>query len=167
MDQAGNIVLIGMPGVGKSTVGVLLAKALSRQFLDTDVHIQAREGCTLQRLIDTRGLSAFCELEQRHILGLDVSGTVIATGGSVVYSAAAMEHLGRGGRIVHLRLDLPRLSRRITNQATRGIVIEPGQSLEGLYRQRRALYEQYAQLSLDCQDLTQDQVVERLLTILG
>jgi len=96
MDAECNIILIGMPGVGKSTAGVLLAKATGRSFLDTDVWIQTREGRTLQEILDAEGLRAFCTLEERHIRSIDARGCVIATGGSVIYSAEAMGHpMGR------------------------------------------------------------------------
>ena len=101
-----NIVLIGMCGVGKSTIGVLLAKAIGRYFLDTDIYIQAIENKGLQQIIDEKGIEAFCRVEQSHVLCVDVKKAVIATGGSVVYSEAAMKHLAKNGIIIHLDLEI-------------------------------------------------------------
>ncbi len=167
MDAECNIILIGMPGVGKSAAGVLLAKATGRSFLDTDVWIQAREGRTLQEILDAEGLAAFCTLEERHIRSIGVRGCVIATGGSVVYSAEAMGHLQATGPIVYLRLDIERLERRITNMATRGVVIPEGQTFRGLFDHRRPLYERWAQLTIDCENKTQDEIAAEIARRLG
>lgn len=158
-----NVVLIGMPGVGKSTCGVLLAKALSRGFLDTDVYIQAKEGRRLQEMIDGRGRDAFCRVEERHVLSLVRRGCVIATGGSVVYYPAAMEHLSSTGVIVHLSLPLPELERRLSNLDSRGVVMAPGQSLRELFDERKPLYARYAELTVDCTDLTHEEVVRQII----
>jgi shikimate kinase len=158
-----NIILIGMPGVGKSTVGVLLAKETRRSFVDTDVLIQAGEGRTLQEIIDALGNDAFCRLEEQYMLCLDLRSHVIATGGSVVYSEAAMAALKQTGPIVYLELSLELLSRRISNQATRGIVIAKSQTLADLYARRTPLYRKYADLTIPCAGLTQDQVVARIV----
>jgi len=163
IDHDRNIVLIGMPGVGKSTVGVLLAKATGRGFHDTDEHMQARERRRLQAILDAEGLDAFCRLEQAHVLELDLRAHVIATGGSVVYSEAAMERLRTGGESVYLRAEIAHLAERIDNLATRGVVIARGQTLADLYAQRRPLYERWAQVTVDCDDKTQDQVVAEIM----
>ena len=157
-----NVVLIGMPGVGKSTVGVLLAKATSRDFLDTDVHIQVRQGRRLQEILDADGRAAFMRMEERYLLGLDLRDHVIATGGSVVYSEAAMRHLAARGVIVYLRLALPLLERRISNLGVRGVVMARGQTLADLYAERSPLYQRWGQVILDCDGLTADQVVREL-----
>jgi shikimate kinase len=158
-----NLVLIGMPGVGKSTVGVLLAKATSRDFLDTDVLIQAREGRSLQQILDTEGRTAFLSLEQRYLVDLKASGYVIATGGSAVYSPQAMAHLAANGRIIYLWLPLDGLQERITNLGTRGIVKEPRQTLAEIFAERSPLYARYGQVMIDCRDRTPDQVVSAIL----
>jgi len=154
-----NIVLIGMPGAGKSTVGVLLAKALSRNFVDTDLIIQASEGRRLQTLIDEDGLESFQLAEERHLLAMNLSGAVIATGGSVVYSEEAMAHLKAAGKAVYLELPLAELRRRITNMDTRGVVRAPGQTFEALYAEREPLYRKYADVVIPCGGLGHDEVV--------
>ncbi len=162
MDDDRNIVLIGMPGVGKSTVGVLLAKATRRGFLDTDVWIQSREGRTLQEILDADGLQAFVAIEAAHILSLDVRGHVIATGGSAVYRDEAMRHLKGGGPVVYLRLPLDELDRRITNMATRGVVLAPGETLAALFERRRPLYQRWADVTIDCGGRTQDEIAAEI-----
>ena len=154
-----NIVLIGMPGVGKSTVGVLLAKALGYNFLDTDVFMQAMQGRSLQEMIDRDGLDSFCAAEEDYILYLDATNTVIATGGSVVYSRYAMQHLGAHGVIVHLDLPVERIEERLSNLLTRGVVMQQGQTIRSLYAERQPLYQQYAQITIDCTSKNHDQIV--------
>lgn len=158
-----NIVLIGMPGVGKSTVGVLLAKVLGRDFVDTDVCIQVRERRSLQDVIDREGLDSFLALEERHVLAMSFHNSVIATGGSVVYSEPAMNRLRSGGIAIHLWLPLPALEKRLVDIKSRGLVIGPGQSIAGLYRERQPLYERYADITVKCDGLTHDQVVGRVI----
>lgn len=154
-----NIVLIGMPGVGKSTVGVLLAKALGCDFLDTDVFMQAMQGSSLQEMIDRDGLASFCAAEEDYVLYLDVTNTVIATGGSVVYSAHAMRHLGAHGVVLHLDLPVERIEERLSNLRTRGVVMERGQTIQSLYAERQPLYRKYAQITIDCTGKNHDQIV--------
>jgi len=154
-----NIVLIGMPGVGKSTVGVLLAKALGRHFLDTDVFIQAVQGRSLQEIIDRDGLAAFCKIEEEYVACIDLTNAVIATGGSVVYSEKAMRHLADRGIIVHLDLPVDAIKGRIRNLCTRGVVMEKGQTIRSLYDHRQPLYRKYAQLVIDCTGRNHDQIV--------
>ncbi len=161
-----NIVLIGMPGVGKSTVGVLLAKALSRDFLDTDVFIQSREGRNLQEILDREGIEAFCRLEERYILSLACRSSVIATGGSVVYSSAAMQYLSVSGVVVHLDLDLAALERRLENLSSRGVVMTPGQSLAQLFAERQPLYRKYARHSISCAGRSHEGVVREIMRVL-
>lgn len=158
-----NLVLIGMPGVGKSTIGVLLAKAANRNFLDTDVHIQSCEGRSLQEIIDADGPDAFCRLEERHVLEINVCGHVIATGGSVVYSDRAMGHLKTSGPAIHLYLPPDLLRRRLEDLNTRGVVIRPGEALEQLYEERLPLYRRYADVTVDCTGKTHEQVVAEVL----
>lgn len=165
--QDKNVVLIGMPGVGKSTVGVLLAKALGRYFLDTDVFIQAIQERSLQDIIDKEGLAAFCRIEEDYVLCIDLTSAVIATGGSVVYSREAMRHLTARGVLVHLDLPVEEIERRIRNLQTRGVVMEPGQNVRGIYEQRQDLYRRYAQITVDCTDKNHDQVVTEIINRLS
>lgn len=156
-----NITLIGMPGAGKSTVGVLLAKTLGYAFLDTDLIIQRREGAPLQRLVDRLGVEAFLELEADAVCSVACRGTVIAPGGSAVCRARAMEHLRGLGRIVYLHLPLEELERRLGDIHTRGIAMAPGETLAALYERRVPLYRRYADLTLEAGAETLEQTVER------
>ncbi|MHC4154514.1 MAG: shikimate kinase [Planctomycetota bacterium] len=161
-----SIVLIGMCGVGKSTVGVLLAKALGRHFIDTDVHIQAVEHKTLQQIINDLGIDAFCDIEQNHILSIDATNAVIATGGSAVYRPKAMQHLADIGIIVHLDLDYDTIEHRVTNLYTRGVVMAPGQTLRRLHQQRQPLYQKYAHLTIDSAGKNHEQIVDEIIACL-
>ncbi len=161
-----NIVLIGMPGVGKSTIGVLVAKALSRDFTDTDLYIQSRECRRLQDILDGSGRDTFLALEERYILSLECRAHVLATGGSVVYSKPAMAHLADGGIIVHLDLPFDLLERRISNLPTRGVVMASGQSLRTLYDERQPLYRKYADIMVSCAGLTHDEAVLAIINML-
>ncbi|MCH7643413.1 MAG: shikimate kinase [Myxococcales bacterium] len=158
-----NLALIGMPGAGKSTLGVLLAKRTARSFLDTDLLIQQAEDAPLQEIIDKRGVESFRRVEERIVLELDCSASVIATGGSVVYSEAAMEHLGRLGRRIYLDVPLAELDRRLGDLDKRGVIRGPGQDLEDLLAERCPLYERWADIRVDCGDLEHDGVVDRLI----
>ena len=144
-----NIILIGMPGAGKSTVGVLLAKTLGYAFLDTDLVIQQREGALLQSLVDSLGVEAFLDVEADAICSVECRGTVIAPGGSAVCRERAMSHLKALGRIVYLHLPLEELERRLNNISTRGIAMAPGETLADLLAYRAPLYRNYADLTVD------------------
>ena len=144
-----NIILIGMPGAGKSTVGVLLAKTLGYAFLDTDLVIQQREGALLQPLVDSLGVEAFLDVEADAICSVECRGTVIAPGGSAVCRERAMSHLRALGRIVYLHLPLEELERRLSNISTRGIAMAPGGTLADLFARRAPLYRNYADLTVD------------------
>lgn len=144
-----NITLIGMPGVGKSTIGVVLAKVLGYQFLDSDLLIQKQEGRKLHQIISQEGNEGFKNIENRVNASIQAEETVIATGGSVVYCPEAMEHLKSIGTVVYLKLSLEPLSRRLGNLKGRGVLLKEGQTLEDLYRERTPLYEKYADLVID------------------
>ncbi len=159
-----NIVLIGMPGSGKSTVGVLLAKHLAKDFVDTDVVIQRRQGKTLAHLLQEGGPQRLMAAEAEVLNSLQVESHVIATGGSAVYSAAGMRNLAANGFVVFLDVPLATLIDRLGDLGERGVVREPGESLESLFNARRPLYEQYADMKLDCSGLTQQQIVELIAT---
>ena len=166
LDANQNILLIGMPGVGKSTVGVLLAKQLGYSFLDTDIHIQAAEGKTLQQLIQTHGISGFCDLEEQYMLSVAVKSHVIATGGSVVYGKAAMKHLKANAGVIHLDLSLDRLKKRLDDLDARGVAIAPGHDLADLYAERHPLYLKYADQTVSTDSLTPDAVVRTIMVLL-
>lgn len=138
-----------MPGAGKSTVGVLLAKTLGYAFLDTDLVIQQREGALLQSLVDSLGVEAFLDVEADAICSVECRGTVIAPGGSAVCRERAMSHLKALGRIVYLHLPLEELERRLNNISTRGIAMAPGETLADLFAYRAPLYRNYADLTVD------------------
>jgi len=147
-----NIVLIGMPGAGKSTVGVVLAKALGMQFIDTDILIQERTGRMLQDILDTDGPDAFRRIEEEAILSLQPHRAVIATGGSVVLSEDAIAHLKARGAVVYLEVSYDEMEKRLKNITTRGILLLPGQSLRGMYDERVPLYERYADITVASPD---------------
>jgi len=158
-----NIVLIGMPGSGKSTVGIILAKLTSRDFVDTDILIQTSQGRTLQDIVDTEGYMVLREIEERILLKLHCVNHVIATGGSAVYSHAAMTHLKSNGAVVFLNVELPVLESRIHNFATRGLAKRPDQSIEDLFEERFVLYARYADVTIECKDYTQEEVCEEII----
>lgn len=166
-DLQTNIVLIGMPGVGKSTVGVLLAKLTGRDFIDTDVVLQRRLGRTLQDVINRDGRAAFLKLEEECALSLQVSGCVLATGGSVVYSDRAMRHLRAGAVTLHLTIPIEDLERRLFNLSTRGVIMFPGQSIRDLWEERLPLYRRHADLTIDCSHIDQTAAAERIEEIAG
>ena len=143
-----DIILIGMPGSGKSTVGVVLAKALGMEFLDVDLLIQEREGTLLQQLIDRQGVERFLDLERDAILSLNCRGTVVAPGGSCVCREEAIAHMRRLGTVVYLELPLAEVAGRIRNQSSRGIALSPGQTLADLYQYRVPLYQRCAHITV-------------------
>lgn len=150
MKKGRNIVLIGMSGAGKSTLGVLLAKALGKDFMDTDIVIQQQEGRLLQEIIDSDGIEAFMEVEERIVSGLQLENCMISTGGSVVYSDKAMNVLRQSGRIIYLHVSYEEIERRVTNITTRGIVMREGNSLKDVYDERIPLYMKYCDFTVDC-----------------
>lgn len=155
-----NIILIGMPGSGKSSIGVVLAKILGMDFTDADLLIQSREGALLQQILDERGVDAFLDAERDAILTLNCRNTVIAPGGSCVCRREAMEHLRRMGTVVYLRLSPDEVAQRIHDLATRGIALRPGQTIADVYRDRAPLYERYAHLTVDADGQSLTQTVE-------
>lgn len=144
-----NITLIGMPGVGKSTIGVVLAKILGYQFIDSDLLIQKQEKRRLSDIIEQEGYAGFMQIENRVNAAIDVDDTVIATGGSVVYCEDAMKHLKSVGTVVYLKLSLESLSKRLGNLKGRGVLLKEGQTLKDLYEERTPLYEKYADIVVD------------------
>lgn len=154
-----NIILIGMPGSGKSSVGVVLAKTLNLNFLDTDLLIQQQEGARLQEILDAKGTEAFLDIEGGVLAALDCRQTVVAPGGSCVCRGEAMEHLRELGTVVYLQLSLEEVTRRIHDLATRGIALQPGQTLADVYDYRVPLYERYAHLTVKADGQTLNETV--------
>lgn len=158
-----NIVLIGMPGVGKSTVGVILAKVLGYQFVDADLVIQQQEGKLLCQIIEEIGTEGFIQVENRVNASLDVHHSIIATGGSVVYGQEAMEHLQSIGTVVYLKVSFERLEKRLADIKGRGVVLKEGQDLKALFEERSPLYEKYADIQISEEDLNVEQTVEKII----
>ncbi|WP_413847559.1 shikimate kinase [Desulfobacula sp.] len=161
-----NIVLIGMPAVGKSTVGNLLAQNIGFEFLDSDDLIQSKEQKTLSQIIFEKGLDRFLQIEERHVAGIRCQNHVIATGGSVVYSQKAMGHLGEISRIIYLSIQLDMLLTRLSDIKSRGVAVRPGQKIVDLYKERTPLYDKYCDIKIDCRSMTAEQVVEQAVTSL-
>ena len=159
-----NIIITGMPGAGKSTMGVILAKSLRMKFVDTDILIQEDTGRLLQEIIDAEGPEAFKKIEERTILSRRYHNAVIATGGSVVFSGRAMEYLKTGGIVLYLEISFEEMVRRLGNITTRGIVLVRGQGLREMYDQRVPLYEKYADITVDCSG---DDFEDRVGNVIG
>ena len=145
-----NIVLIGMPSAGKSTVGVVLAKTLGMSFVDSDLVIQEKTGRLLQDIINEDGIDDFLEIEENSILSLKVKNTIIATGGSVIFCNKAIEHLKLEGIVVYLKVEFEEIVKRLDNITTRGVVLANGYSLKDMYNERAPLYEKYSDVIIDC-----------------
>lgn len=166
MKKKTNIVLIGMPAVGKSTVGILLAKQLGTGFLDTDILIQTEEKQTLAEIIAEKGIPAFLAIEEKHLLRLDLENHVIATGGSAVYSETAMKHLAETGIIVYLEIGLDILNRRLSSLDDRGVIRAPGQDIQSLYFERTPLYNRHADIRISCGSGGPQEVIAQLVKTL-
>ena len=157
-----NIVLIGMPGVGKSTAGVVLAKVLGYEFIDADLIIQQQEGKLLREIIAEVGTDGFIEVENRVNSQIEVEKSVIATGGSVVYGKEAMQHLREIGTVVYLKVSYDILEKRLHDIKGRGVVLKDGQDLRGLYEERGPLYEKYADITVCEDNLNVEQTIEKI-----
>lgn len=162
MEKKSNIILIGMPGVGKSTVGVVLAKCIGYRFIDSDLVIQETYGKLLHELISEHGTDGFLELENQVNASLDVKNAVIATGGSAVYGKEAMEHLKKIGTVVYLKLSYEGIKRRLGDLNKRGVILRDGQSLYSLYNERTPLYEKYADITISCRRKHIRRIVEQI-----
>jgi shikimate kinase len=157
-----NIVLIGMPGAGKSTVGVVLAKVLGFHFIDSDLLIQEQEKCLLKDIIERDGLDGLIAVEEQVNSNINTENAVIATGGSVIYGAKAMEHLRQIGIVVYIRLNYHTIHKRLGNIKQRGVVLREGQSLKALYKERCPLYEQYAHIKINAEGLSLEELMEEI-----
>ncbi|MCD8187353.1 MAG: shikimate kinase [Ruminococcus sp.] len=162
-----NIVLIGMPGVGKSTVGVILAKILGYKFIDTDLVIQDKENCLLKDIINSEGVDGFIKKENEVVSHINAAKSVIATGGSVVYGVEAMNHLAENGKIIYLKLDYDKLEKRLSDIQNRGVVIRAGQTLAELYNERAPLYEKCSDVIIDENDCSIEKTVNNILSSLS
>lgn len=157
-----NVVLIGMPGCGKSTVGVVLAKNMGFQFMDSDICIQEQENSLLHEIIAREGMDGFLAIENRVNASLDVENHVIATGGSAIYGTEAMEHLSEIGIIVYLKLPYEEIKERLGDLIERGVTFREGQTLLDLYEERIPLYEKYADIIMDCNGKAIREIVHEL-----
>ena len=161
-DNKNNIILIGMPTSGKSTIGVILAKILGYRFIDADIVIQGKEGRKLSRIIAEDGVDGFIDIENRINSEINADKTVIATGGSVVYGKEAMEHYKEIGTVVYLKVSFETLKKRLHHAKQRGVVMKDGQTLKSLYEERKALYEQYADITVDEGRDSLEKVIEKV-----
>lgn len=155
-----NLILIGMPGSGKSTVGVILAKTLTRPYLDSDILIQLTEKRSLQDIVDGDGYMVLRDIEEKVLLGIECENHVIATGGSAAYSRKAMDHLKKNGVVIFLDASLETLKKRIHNYETRGLAKRADQSFNDLFQERSELYNRYADIIVDSNHKSQDQVCD-------
>lgn len=163
VEHKSNIVLVGMPGSGKSTVGVILARLTGLDFVDTDVLIQKAKGRFLQDIVDRDGYLALRRIEEEILLKLDCRNHIVATGGSAVYSDRAMKHLKSKGVAVFLNVDLTTLKSRVLDYETRGLAKRPDQTVDDLFTERFALYGKYADITIDCVGLTHEEVCARIV----
>lgn len=166
MAKMNNIILIGMPGVGKSTIGVILAKMLGYTFVDADIVIQNQEKRLLKDIIKAEGVEGFIEIENRINANINGDKCIIATGGSAVYGKDAMEHYKKIGKILYLKIGYDALSGRLHDIKGRGVVLKDGQDLKALYEERCPLYEKYADYTVCEDDLTIEETIEKILEIL-
>lgn len=157
-----NITLIGMPGAGKSTIGVVLAKRLGYRFVDSDLVIQEQYGKLLHELIEEHGIEGFWEIEEWVNAGMDCRNCVIATGGSAIYGKKAMDHLRSIGKTVYLQLPYEEIAERLGDLNERGVTLKEGQDLKGLYEERVPLYEQYADITVNCEGKTLREIVHEI-----
>ena len=160
-----NIILIGMPGAGKSTIGSSLAKMLEKNFVDTDLLIQEQQGKTLQDIVDNEGHLTLRAIEEKTLLCLNEQNHVIATGGSAVYSEAAMLHFKTIGTIIFLDVELPEIVARISNFDTRGLARRADQTFSELFNERRPLYQQYADICINCTDKTPEIIIKEIISL--
>ena len=160
------ISLIGMPGAGKSTIGVILAKLCGLRFVDTDLDIQVAERATLQHILEREGYQRLRAIEQEVLLQIPLAGAVISTGGSVVYSEQSMQRLKRAGPVVYLEADLATLEQRVSRAPLRGIACDPGQSYAAVYAERTPLYRRYADFTIDAAGGSPDALAAAILRLL-
>ena len=159
-----NIILIGMPGVGKSSVGVVLAKALGYHFVDSDLVIQQTEGRLLSEIIEEKGNDGFIEIENNINSKIDVKRTVLATGGSAVYGTEAMEHFRNIGTVLYMKASFETIDSRLSNLVGRGVAMKKGQTLKELYEERCVLYERYADITLNVDKMSIEEIIVKIMS---
>jgi|LGVF01.2.fsa_nt_gb shikimate kinase len=162
-----NIILIGMSGAGKSTVGLLLAKTLGFSFIDIDLLIQEREQQLLQDIIDLKGNAYFLEAEENAMLNIKAPKSIISTGGSVIYSDVGMKYLKSLGTIIYLNVPCDVIEKRLGDITTRGIVMGKHEDFQSLYDERVKLYEKYSDIQVDCEDLGVERVIEKIYSLIS
>ena len=158
-----NVVMVGMPGAGKSTIGVLLAKEMTLDFLDVDVYMQGREGRRLQEIIDTDGIETFAKMEDRYLQEISVMDTIVSTGGSAIYAREGMKHLKRRGVVIFLKINMKTLEERLGDFSSRGVVMRDGQTFEGLFQERNTLYAAEADEVIECDGKNQETLVQEII----
>lgn len=158
-----NIILIGMPGSGKSTVGVVLAKIIGFGFVDSDLLIQEQEGRLLPEIMEEEGVDGFIAIENRVNRNIEEKNHVIATGGSAIYGAEAMEHLREIGTVVYLKWTLEEIAERLGDLKERGVVLKDGQGLSQLYEERCPLYEKYAHVTVECSETSVEELAQKII----
>lgn len=162
-----NIILIGMPAVGKSTVGVVVAKRMGYKFLDTDILIQEKTGKLLREIIAEKGPEGFLKIEDEINASVDVKNTVVSPGGSVVYCENAMKHYKKIGKVLYLKVSFEEINKRLKNAKKRGVVLRDGQTLKNLYDERVMLFEKYADITV-CEDgYSLEETIDNVLEALG
>ncbi len=162
-----NIILIGMPGSGKSTIGVVLAKVLGYDFIDSDLLIQKKTKRLLWQIMEEKGIDGFNKIEEEVNSSIKATNSVIATGGSAVYGEKAMRHLGEIGKIIYLDVSYPTLKRRLGNLKKRGVVLKPNQTLKDLYEERLVLYKKYADVTIHADHLDITQTISAIIKVLA
>lgn len=158
-----NVVLIGMPGAGKSTIGVILAKVLGFSFIDSDLLIQEQEGCLLKDIIKEKGIEGFQTIENQVNRSINTENSVIATGGSIIYCPEAMDHLRKIGIVVYIELSYETINKRLGNIRQRGVVFREGQTLKSLYEERCPLYEKYAHITINGENMGVEELMEKIV----
>lgn len=158
-----NVVLIGMPGAGKSTIGVILAKVLGFSFINSDLLIQEQEGCLLKDIIKEKGIEGFQTIENQVNRSINTENSVIATGGSIIYCPEAMDHLRKIGIVVYIELSYETINKRLGNIRQRGVVFREGQTLKSLYEERCPLYEKYAHITINGENMGVEELMEKIV----
>ncbi|NLL77430.1 MAG: shikimate kinase [Clostridiales bacterium] len=162
-----NVILTGMPGAGKSTIGIVLAKRLGYRFIDSDLVIQENTGMFLHQIIEAKGIDGFIQVENDVNVSLDMEKTVIATGGSAIYGSEAMEHFKSIGTVIYLKLSYESVADRLGDLNERGVAVREGQTLADLYEERIPYYERYADIVIDCENKMIKDIVAEIAAVMN